>query len=98
MALKVHRSTNRIRRRHSRLQNLEERIRQQINDTDCLLETLEDYCRENPHEKPCVADNPGWREQIMRQREELQAMLAAVRDRLGRHPLSATERLGKECK
>ena len=82
MTLKVHHSADYTRRRRTRLLKLEERLRQQINDADGLLETLDDYCRENPHEKPCVADDPGWREQIVRQREDLHAMLTAVKEKL----------------
>jgi hypothetical protein len=81
MALKVHHSAKRIRNRKGRLLKLEQQLRQQIVDADCLLETLDNYCQENPHEKPCVADDPGWREQIVRQRDDLQAMLEAVREK-----------------
>jgi hypothetical protein len=82
MTFKVHDSAKRLRNRHARLLTLEEGIRKQINDADCLLETLDDYCQENPNEKPCAADDPGWREQIVRQRESLHAMLTAVREKL----------------
>lgn len=78
MQVRVDHSAKRLRSHHARLLKLQQRIRQQINDADCLIESLDDYCRENPRDKPCVADDPGWREQIVTQRERLQAMLAAV--------------------
>lgn len=83
MALAVHKSATHVRRRRARLTALHDRIRQQINDADCLLETLDEYCRENPDDCACAANDPNWRDQIIRQRESLQAMLAAVREKLG---------------
>jgi hypothetical protein len=64
------------------LANLHDRIRQQINDADCLLATIDEYCRENPDDCACAASDPNWRDQIVRQREDLAAMLTAVREKL----------------
>jgi hypothetical protein len=82
MTLKIHRSATYMERHHSRLTQLHDRLRQQINDADCLLTTLDEYCRENPEDCACVANDPNWREQIIRQREDLTAMLLAVGERL----------------
>jgi hypothetical protein len=82
MTLKVHNSAAHVRRRHARLTALQDRIRQQINDADCLLETFDEYCRENPDDCACAANDPNWREQISRQREDLSAMLHAIREKL----------------
>jgi hypothetical protein len=82
MALKVHKSAAHVKRRRSRLTTLHDRIRQQINDADCLLTTLDEYCRENPDDCACAANDPNWREQIVRQREDLAAMLLAIREKL----------------
>ena len=82
MALKVHKSAAHVRRRRARLTALRDRIRQQINDADCLLNTLEEYCRENPDDCNCASNDPNWRDQIVRQREGLQAMLIAVGEKL----------------
>ena len=82
MALKVHSSAARVKRRRERLRTLHDRIRQQINDADCLLATLDEYCRENPDDCACAASDPTWREQIIRQREDLAAMLMATREKL----------------
>ena len=78
MELKVHTSAARVKRRGERLTTLHGRIRQQISDADCLLTTLDEYCRENPEDCACAANDPNWREQITRQREALAAMLLAV--------------------
>lgn len=80
MTLKVHRSAARVRRRRDRLTALQNRIRQQISDADCLLATIDDYCRENPEDCACAGNDPNWREQIVRQREDLAAMLIAIRE------------------
>jgi hypothetical protein len=82
MPLKVHHSAAQLRRRRERLTGLHDRLRKQINDADCLLTTLEEYCRENPEDCACVANDPNWREQIVRQRQDLGAMLLAVREKL----------------
>jgi hypothetical protein len=82
MTLKIHRSALRGECQQARLAKLHDRLRQQINDADCLLCALEEYCRENPDDCACVANDPSWREQIIRQREDLTAMLQAVRERL----------------
>ena len=82
MKVKVHKSAAQLRRRKARLIALQERVRQQINDADCLIETLDDYCRENPDDCSCAANDPTWREQLVRQREDLRAMLKAIREKL----------------
>jgi hypothetical protein len=82
MTLKIHRSIARLERRHARLTSLRDRIRQQINDADYLLATLEEFCREHPDDCACAGNDPNWREQIISQREDLAAMLLAIRDRL----------------
>ena len=82
MTLKIHRSIADVERRQARLVRLHDRIQQQINDAECLLATLDEYCRENPDDCACVANDPNWREQISRQREDLTGMLLAVRARL----------------
>jgi hypothetical protein len=58
------------------------RLEQQVNDADCLLETLQDYCKENPDDCACAGNDPSWQEQLIRQREELTALLTAVREKL----------------
>ena len=78
MTLKIHRSAAQVQRHRDRLTRLHDRIRQQINDAECLLATLDEYCRENPDDCACVANDLNWREQIIRQREGLPAMLLAV--------------------
>ena len=85
MALKVHKSAARIRARRARLLALHSRIQQQISDADCLIATLEEYCRENPNDCACAANDPSWREQIARQRESLSAMRMAVSERLKKY-------------
>lgn len=82
MTIKIHQSVAHLQRHRDRLIRLHERLQQQINDADCLLTTIDEYCRENPDDCACVANDPNWREQITRQREDLTAMLLAVRDRL----------------
>jgi hypothetical protein len=82
MKLKVHQSAERIKRHRQRLTTLRDRIREQINDADFLLATLDDYCRENPSDKPCAGNDPGWRRQIVSQKEQLEAMLSAVNEKL----------------
>jgi hypothetical protein len=82
MALKVHSSAARVKRRRERLTTLHDRIRQQMSDADCLLTTLDEYCRENPDDCACTANDPNWREQVTRQRDDLAAMLMAIRDKL----------------
>jgi len=80
--MKLHSSAVRLRTRRARLLKLEERVQQQIRDADCLLATIEDYCRENPEDCRCAATDPAWPKQVERQREDLVAMLLAVRERL----------------
>ena len=80
MKVKAQRSEDRVWRRQSRLATLRDNLRKQINDADCLLATLDEYCRENPDDCACVANDPTWREQIARQRDDLSAMLMAVRE------------------
>jgi hypothetical protein len=82
MTLKVHTSAAHVKRRHARLTTLHDRIRQQITDADCLLATIDEYCRENPEDCACAGNDPNWREQVVRQRESLSAMLLAVREKL----------------
>jgi len=82
MGLKVHRSGSQVRARRDRLTSLRERIQKQINDADCLLAAIDEYCRENPDDCACVASDPNWREQIVRQHEELAAMLMAIREKI----------------
>ena len=85
MALKVHKSAARLRARRARLLALHSRIGRQISDADCLIATLEDYCRENPDDCACAANDQSWREQIARQREHLSAMRMAVSERLKKY-------------
>jgi hypothetical protein len=82
MALKVHSSVARVKRRRERVETLHTRLRQQISDAECLLATLDEYCRENPDDCECAANDPNWRDQIVRQRDDLAAMLLAVREKL----------------
>jgi hypothetical protein len=63
---------------------LQSRVRRQIVDADCLLEAINDYCRENPDDCARAANDPGWRQQLVRQREELTAILVAVSEKLRR--------------
>jgi hypothetical protein len=69
--------------RNTRLVALQSKIKRQIVDAECLLEALEDYCRENPDEKPCAANDPSWSSQVAAQRNELTAMLDAVGEKIG---------------
>ncbi len=85
MTLKVHTSAARISSHRRRLLTLESRIQQEINDADCLLETLVDYCRENPDDCACAGNDPSWQEQLVRQREDLSAMLLATREKLKKY-------------
>jgi hypothetical protein len=82
MTLNIHHSAAHTERQHARLTSLHERLRQQIKDADCLLTTIDEYCREHPDDCACVASDSNWREEIIRQREDLGAMLLAVRERL----------------
>jgi hypothetical protein len=82
MTLNIHGSAAHVQRRRDRLTRLHDRIRQQISDAECLVATLDEYCRENPDDCACVGSDPNWREQIIRQREDLTAMLLAVRERV----------------
>jgi hypothetical protein len=85
MPLKVHKSVARIRARRARLLALESRVRQQINDADCLIAVLEDYCRDNPEDCACAANDPSWQQQLVRQRQDLGAMLMAIHERLQKY-------------
>jgi hypothetical protein len=85
MKLKVHKSATRIRSHKNRLIALQLRIQKQITDADCLLETLADYCRENPDDCACAGNDPSWQEQLHRQREDLSAMLVATREKLKKY-------------
>ena len=82
MTLKVHKSAARIRNQRARLLALQTRVERQLSDADCLITTLEEYCRENPDDCACAANDPAWQRQLARQREDLAAMLLAVRQRL----------------
>jgi hypothetical protein len=82
MALEAQSAAARVKRRRERLTTLHDRIRQQINDADCLLGTIDEYCRENPDDCACAANDPTWREQIIRQREDLATVLMAIREKL----------------
>ena len=82
MTLGLHRSAARLRARQARLVALKARIQQQITDADCLIEAIDEYCDENPDDCACAANDPNWREQIVRQREHLAAMLLAVSEKL----------------
>ena len=81
----VHNSAIIVRRRSERLSRLEVRVQKQIADADCLLAALEDYCRENPDDPPCVANDPTWTRQLGRHREDLAAMLLAIQEKI-QHP------------
>jgi hypothetical protein len=72
----------RSQQRARRLLALRNRIREQICDAECLLAALDDYCREHPDDKPCTANDPNWRAQIISQRDGLQAMLGAIDERV----------------
>jgi hypothetical protein len=85
MTLKVHKSASRIRARRARLLALQPRVQQQINDADCLIAMLEEYCRENPDDCACAANEPTWQQQLSRQREDLVAMLLAIREKLKKY-------------
>jgi len=82
MDLKVQKSAARIRNRRARLLALQSRVEWQISDADCLITTLEEYCREHPEDCACAANDPTWQEQIARQREDLGGMLLAIREKL----------------
>jgi phage shock protein A len=82
MTLKVHQSAAQIRNQRARLLALQLRFERQIADADCLIATLEEYCRENPDDCACAANDPAWQHQLARQREDLAAMLLAVRQKL----------------
>ena len=85
MTLGDNNSADRIRLRQDRLLTLRSRVQQQINDADCLIETIEDYCRQNPDDCPCAANDPSWQQQIINQREGLAAMLLAIREKISEH-------------
>jgi hypothetical protein len=82
MGVKVHKPAHRKRERRARLLALQGRVQQQMTDADCLIETLEEYCRENPDDCACAANDPNWQQQLIRQREDLTAMLLAIREKL----------------
>jgi hypothetical protein len=82
MKIGLHRSAKHLRARESRLEKLKTRVQQQLKDADCLLEAIDDYCREHPDDCSCAANDPNWREQIVRQRDGLSAMLQAVNEKL----------------
>jgi hypothetical protein len=85
MTLKVHKSAAQIRRHRGRLLTLKTRLERQLADADCLITTLEEYCRENPDDCACAANDPAWQHQLARQREDLAAMLLAVLEKLRKH-------------
>ena len=85
MTLKVYKSAAQIRSQSDRLLALKARIERQVADADCLITTLEEYCRENPDDCACAANDPMWQHQLTRQREDLAAMLLAVREKLRKH-------------
>lgn len=68
--------------RHERLLALKTRIERQLCETDLLLLEVHDFCRDNPTAEPCIADDDAWLRQLERQRENLQAMLDAVEQKL----------------
>jgi hypothetical protein len=81
--------------RITRLVALQTKIRRQIIDAECLMEALEDYCRENPDEEPCAANDPSWPLQVAAQRNELRAMLDAIGERIAANkPSEMTESAG----
>jgi hypothetical protein len=82
MTLKVHKSAIQIRKRRARLLALQSRLQRQLSDADCLLVTLEEYCRENSDDCACAANDPIWQYQLARQREDMAAMLLDIRQRL----------------
>src|SRR5436190_549866 len=82
MTLKVHKSAARIRNQPARLLALQTRVERQLSDVDCLITTLEEYCRENPEDCACAANDPNWQHQLARQREDLTAMSLAIRQKL----------------
>jgi hypothetical protein len=89
MALQVHKSAERIWRQRARLLALQSRVERQLSDTDCLITTLEEYCRENPDDCACAANDPAWQNQLARQREDLGAMLLAIRQKLKKFQVKA---------
>jgi hypothetical protein len=82
MRVVQHKNPMAVGNRKRRLTALQQRVRQQISDANCLITMLDEYCREHPDDAPCAANDPAWREQTIRQREELQAMLLAIGQRL----------------
>src|SRR3954470_332693 len=82
MPVKVHRPATRKHARRARLLALKSRVQQQITDADCLIATLEEYCRENPDDCACAANDPTWQEQLAQQRDDLAAMLLAIREKV----------------
>ena len=68
--------------RHERLLALTIRIEQQLCETELLRLEVHDFCRENPTVEPCIANDGAWIRQIEQQRENLQAMLAALEEKL----------------
>src|SRR6476660_539545 len=82
MTIKVHKSAARIRNQRARLLALQSRVERQLSDADCLITTLEEYCRENPEDCACAANDPAWEQQLARQREGLAGMLLAIRQKL----------------
>ena len=87
MTLSLHKSASRIRAQRDRLLALQSRVRQQISDADCLIATLEEYCRENPDDCACAANDPNWQQQLTRQREDLAAMHLAIREKLKKYTM-----------
>ncbi len=85
MQLKVHKSAACSHARRARLLALESRVKRQLSEADCLIETLEEYCRENPADCACAANDPSWRQQLIRQRETLAAMQLAIREKLKKY-------------
>jgi hypothetical protein len=85
IVLKVYKTNVRHRSRRDRLFSLQSRVRHHIIEADCLIETLEEYCRENPDDCARAANDPSWQQQLVRQREDLSAMLLAIREKLKKY-------------
>lgn len=82
LGLMLRKSAAHLEKRRARLSMLEARVKQQINAPDYLMATLRYYCRENRDAEPCVANDPAWTEQLGRQREDLAALLLAIREKI----------------
>jgi hypothetical protein len=84
MDLRLHKPATHLQKRLRRLTALAARVKDQINDAECVMAALEDYCRENPDTEPCVANDPAWARQLDRQLQDFTALHLAVQARIRR--------------